>query len=108
MIDCEVKMNKAKNTDHYPIYGTIKTSMKMRNKQQEDRGKAKKYWRPDADTMDEYNSRIFEIIWDKEEQRRKLEKQEEWQRNRDWSNYVKPLNPDEVGGKREEEECEKP
>ena len=55
----------------------------------------------------EYNRRIFEIIWDKEEQRRELEKQEEWRRSRDWSNYVKPLTPDKVGGKLEvEEECE--
>ena len=29
VIDCQVQMSKAKNTDHYPLMGTIESTMKL-------------------------------------------------------------------------------
>ena len=29
VVDCEVQMSKAINTDHYPLVGTIKSNMKL-------------------------------------------------------------------------------
>ena len=34
VLDCEVHMNKAKNTDHYPPAGAIQNNMKLSEKQQ--------------------------------------------------------------------------
>ena len=70
-MDCEVRIDKAKHNDHYPIYGTLKTNMKLGKKQQERHCKPKKCWKPDEERMKEDNRRIFEVLWSKEEQRRK-------------------------------------
>ena len=38
-------------------------------KQQSGRCKPKKDWKPDTERMAEYNRRIFELLWDEEEQK---------------------------------------
>ena len=63
IMDCEVRIDKATHIDHYPIYGTLKTNMKLGKKQQERHCKPKKYWKPDEERMKEYSRRIVEILW---------------------------------------------
>ena len=49
ILDCEVRISKAKHTDHYPIYGTLKTNLKLGKKHQDRHGEPKKYWKPDEE-----------------------------------------------------------
>ena len=107
MIDCEVKISRAKNTDHYPIYGTIETNMKQSKKQRSDRCKPEKYWKPDADRMADYNRRIFELLWDKEEQKRKYVKERcgesEESKNKNEVGLETPCTPDNKGNEERHE-----
>ena len=49
ILDCEVKMEAAKDSDHYQIYGKIQTNMKLGKKKDEEENKAMKYWKPEEE-----------------------------------------------------------
>ena len=94
-------LTKQKNTDHYPIYGTLKQQQDYPiygtlRKQQDKQCRPKKYWKPDVERMKEYNRRIFEILWSKEEQRRK---DMENSKDEGAENLATPSTPDCTGNK---------
>ena len=67
MLDCEVRLTGLRIQIIIQCMELLRQMRNSGKQPQSDRCKPKKHWKPDTDRMAEYN----ELLWDKEEQRRK-------------------------------------